>query len=142
MYIGNLGNGKFTEVQTGNYDSQCSFLLAENGKGSFTADRKQINVIGNNKAVAEIAGANGSSMFLIRSNSDSLHAYRLNKLNHKIVSINLDDTYASITFSNSMKCMQEFYYTSFYLSQSSRRLTISPNIQTVVIYNSSGKNAN
>ena len=81
-------------------------------------------------------------MFLISGNSDSLHAYRLNKPNHKILSINPDDTYASTTFRDSMKCRQEFYYCSSYLSQSSRRLTISPNIQTVVIYNSLGKNAN
>lgn len=57
-----------------------------------------MNVIGDNKAVAEIVGANGSSMSLISSNYSSLHAYRLNKPNHKRVAINPDDTYASITF--------------------------------------------
>ena len=60
-------------------------------------------------------------MFRISSNSDSLHAYRLNKPNHKILSINPDDTYASTTFRDSMKCRQEFYYGSSYLSQSSCR---------------------
>lgn len=73
-------------------------MASSNGKGSFTLDRRQMNVIRDNKAVVEIAGTNGSSMFLISSNSDSLHAYRLNKRNHKMVSINPDDTYASTTF--------------------------------------------
>lgn len=133
------GNSYATEVQTGRYDAQGSFLLIGDGKGKFTADRKEINVIGDNKAVAEMAGANGSSMVLISSNSDSLHAYRLNQPHQKIVSVNSDDTYAIITFRNGMKCRKEFYYGSSYLSQSSRRLTISPNIHSVAIYNSAGK---
>jgi hypothetical protein len=134
-----VGNSYSTEVQTGRYDAQGSFLLMGNGKGSFTADRNEINVIGDNKAVAEMLDANGSSMFLISSNSDSLHVYRLNQPHQKVVFINPDDTYAIITFRNGIKCRQEFYYGSSYLSQSSRQLMISPNIQTVNIYNSSGK---
>ncbi len=134
-----VGNSYATEVQTGRYDAQGSFLLTGNGKGKFAVNRKEINVIGDNKAIAEIRGANGSSKFLISSNSDSLHSYRLNQPRQKIVSISPDDTYANITLRNGMKCRQEFYFGSSYLSQSSRRLTISSNIQSVVIYNSSGK---
>ena len=134
-----VGNSYATEVQTGRYDAQGSFLLIGDGKGKFTADRKEINVIGDNKAVAEMLGANGSSIFLISSNADSLHAYRLNQPHQKSVSINPDETYASITFRNGMRCRQEFYYGTSYLSQSARRLAISPYIQSVIIYNSSGK---
>ncbi|WP_018616870.1 hypothetical protein [Segetibacter koreensis] len=90
----------------------------------------------------EIAGTNDSSMFLNTSSSNSLHAYRLNKPNHKLGPFNPDDTYTSTTFRNSMKCWQQFYYGSSYLSQSSGRLTISPNIQTVVIYSFFEENAN
>ena len=133
-----VGNSYATEVQTGRYDAQGSFLLSGNGKGNFTVNRKEINVIGDNKAIAELISANGSSLFLISSNSDSLHVYRLNQAPQKIISINPDDTYANITFRNGMKCRREFYYGSTYLSQSTRRLTISPNIQSVVIYNSTG----
>ncbi|MEO7984878.1 MAG: FG-GAP-like repeat-containing protein, partial [Bacteroidota bacterium] len=133
------GNSYSTEVQTGRYDAQGSFLLMGNGKGSFTANRKEINVIGDNKAVAEIQGADGASIFLISSNNDSLHAYRLNQPGQRAVPVNADDTYAVITFKNGIKRRQEFYYGSSYLSQSGRRLFISPNIQTIVIFNSSGK---
>ncbi|MEJ7685128.1 MAG: VCBS repeat-containing protein [Segetibacter sp.] len=134
-----VGNSYATEVQTGRYDAQGSFLLLGNGKGKFTANRKEINVIGDNKAVAELMNTNGSSIFLISSNSDSIHSYRLNQSNQKIVAINPDDSYASITFWNGKKCRQEFYYGSSYLSQSSRRLTISPYIRSVVIYNTEGR---
>jgi ABC-type Fe2+-enterobactin transport system substrate-binding protein len=109
-----------------------------NGKGNFTANRKMINVTGDNKAVAELIDANGSSLFLISSNSDSLHASRLNELKQKVVSIHPDETYAIITNQSGIKYRQEFYYGNTYLSQSTRRLTISPNIKSLVIYNYSG----
>ncbi len=95
-------------------------------------------MIGDNKAVAELFNANGSSLFLISSSSDSLHVFRLNQPAQKIVSINADDTYAIITFRNGNKCRREFYYGSTYLSQSTRRLTISKDIQSVTVYNSQG----
>jgi hypothetical protein len=133
-----IGNSYATEVQTGRYDSQGSFLLFGDGKGNFTVNRKEINAIGDNKAIAELISANGSSLFLISSNSDSLHVYRLNQPSQKIVSINPDDTYAIIAFRNGTKCRREFYYGSTYLSQSTRQLTISPNIRSVDVYNSAG----
>lgn len=133
-----VGNSYSTEVQTGRYDAQGSFLLTGDGKGNFTVDRRQLNVIGDNKAVAELFEANGSSIFLISSNSDSLHAYRLNAPSQKIISINPDETYALINFRNGAKRRQEFYYGSGYISQSSRHLPISPDIQSVIIYNSAG----
>jgi hypothetical protein len=132
------GNSYSTEVQTGRYDAQGSFLLMGDGKGNFTVDRTQLNVIGDNKAVAELLTANGSSIFLLSSNSDSLHAYRLNVPSQKFISVNPDDTYAIINFRNGTKYRQEFYYGSSYLSQSTRRFTISPNIQSAIIYNSAG----
>jgi hypothetical protein len=88
--------------------------------------------------VAELLTANGSSIFLLSSNSDSLHAYRLNVPSQKFISVNPDDTYAIINFRNGTKYRQEFYYGSSYLSQSTRRFTISPNIQSAIIYNSAG----
>jgi hypothetical protein len=142
-----VGNSFATEVQTGRYDAQGSFLLIGDGKarlngevgqGNFTVNRKELNVIGDNKAVAELLNANDSSLFLISSNSDSLHVCRLNQSAQKIVSIYPDDTYAIITFRNGVKSRNEFYYGSTYLSQSTRRLTISSNIQSMVIYNSVG----
>ncbi|HXL56595.1 MAG TPA: FG-GAP-like repeat-containing protein, partial [Chitinophagaceae bacterium] len=133
-----VGNSYATEVQTGRYDAQGSFLLIGDGKGNFTVNRRELNVVGDNKAVAELLNANGSSLFLISSNSDSLHTYRLNQPAQKIVSIYPDDSYAIITFRNGVKCRREFYYGSTYLSQSTHRLTITPNIQSVIIYNAAG----
>ena len=133
-----VGNSYATEVQTGRYDAQGSVLLTGNGKGNFTADRKEINVIGDNKGLSQLINANGSTLFLVSSNADSLHVYRLNEAKQKIVAINANDAYAILTARNGMKYRQEFYYGSTYLSQSSRRLTVAANIKSVVIYNNSG----
>ncbi|MGZ8559636.1 MAG: FG-GAP repeat domain-containing protein, partial [Chitinophagaceae bacterium] len=133
-----VGNSYSTEVQTGNYDAQGSLLLFGNGKGKFTANRKQINVARDNKAIAELIGADGSSLFLISSNSDSLNVFRLNKSGQKNISINPGETHALVTDRHGIKYRQEFYYGNSYLSQSGRHLTISPNIRSAVIYNYSG----
>jgi hypothetical protein len=134
-----VGNSYATEVQTGRYDAQGSVLLIGNGKGNFIADKKQINVIGDNKSLSQLINANGSSLFLVGSNADSLHVYHLNEAPQKVVAIDAKDAYAIITARNGMKRRQEFYYGSTYLSQSSRRLTVAANIQSVVIYNNAGK---
>ena len=101
-------------------------------------NRKEINANGDNKAVAQLISANGTSLFLISSNSDSLKVYRMNPAVEKTISIMPDDTYAIITRRNGTTYRHEFYYGSTYLSQSGRHLTISPNIRSVAIYNYSG----
>lgn len=134
-----VGNSYSTEVQASRYDAQGSFLLMGNGKGGFTANRKEIKVIGDNKAVAEIQSADGSSLFLISSNSDSLHVFRLNQPHQKVVAINPDDAYAISTFRNGFKRREEFHYGNAYLSQSGRQLLVAPNVQSIVIFKSSGE---
>ncbi len=133
-----VGNSYSTEVQTGRYDGQGSLLLLGNGKGIFTINRKEINVEGDNKALVELIDGNGSSLFLISSNSDSLQTYRLNLPKQNIISIHPDETYAIVTNGKGLKSRREFYYGSTYLSQSTRRFTIPPGIKSVVIYNTAG----
>ncbi|MCW3120276.1 MAG: hypothetical protein JWM28_4358 [Chitinophagaceae bacterium] len=134
-----VGNSYATEVQTGRYDAQGSVLLIGNGKGNFMADKRQFNVIGDNKSLSQLINANGSSLFLVGSNADSLHVYHLDEALQKVIAIEANDAYAIVTARNGMKCRQEFYYGNTYLSQSSRRLTVAANIQSVVIYNNAGK---
>lgn len=134
-----VGNSYATEVQTGRYDAQGSFLLLGNGKGSFEVDRSDINVLGDNKAVAQLNSATGLPLFLISSNSDSLHAYRFTGSTKKSVAIQPDETYAIITNRRGTHTRQEFYYGNSYLSQSARRLSIPENTTAVVIYNTAGK---
>lgn len=133
-----VGNSYATEVQTGRYDAQGSVLLMGNGKGNFIADRKPINAMRDNKSLAELIHSDGTSLYVVGSNSDSLQVYRLNEAKQKSVAINRDDAYAIVTAKNGKQYRQEFYYGSSYLSQSARHLTIAPNIQSVIIFNNQG----
>jgi hypothetical protein len=134
-----VGNSYSTEVQTGRYDAQGSFLLMGNGKDGFTVNRNAINAIGDNKSVVEILNATGLSTFLIGTNSDSLHAWRLNKPLQKAIPVSDDDAYAIITLNNGVKRRQEFYFGNSYLSQSGRWMEIAPIYKNLVIYNTAGK---
>jgi hypothetical protein len=134
-----VGNSYATEVQTGRYDAQGAFLLVNNGKGGFNVDRKKTTWIGDNKSVVQMAAANGSSLFLVSSNSDSLRAFRLQHAGSKLISVQQDDAFAMITERTGRTYRHEFYFGNSYLSQSSRRLVVHPNTKSVVIYNNAGK---
>jgi hypothetical protein len=114
-------------------------MLLGDGRGNFTVDRKNTNWNGDNKAVVQLAAANGSSLFLVSSNSDSLRAFRLQQEAVRTITVQPDDAFAVITGSDGRQQRQEFYYGNSYLSQSTRRLTVAPNTKSVDIYNSSGK---
>ncbi|MBA4168477.1 MAG: VCBS repeat-containing protein [Chitinophagaceae bacterium] len=132
------GNSYSAEVQSGRYDAQGSVLLTGDGKGNFFAKRNAINIAGDNKALAQLINADGSSLFLVSSNNDSLHAFRFNGAHQKVLNILPDDAYAILASRKGVKSRQEFYYGSTYLSQSTRRLIIAPEIRSVVIYNNNG----
>ena len=133
-----VGNSYSTEVQTGRYDAQGSIVLMGNGKGNFTVDRRPVNSIGDNKSLVEMVSSDGSSLYAVGSNSDSLHLYRLNEAKQQLVSLNRDDAFALVTVRNGKQYRQEFYYGSSYLSQSGRHMTIAPNIKSVTIFNNLG----
>lgn len=134
-----VGNSYSTEVQTGRYDAQGSFILFGDGKGHFSVDKKQININGDNKAVASLIDADGSSLFLITSNSDSLQTYRSNKRKQPAVFLKPDDSYAIINNRDNSKYRQEFYYGNSYLSQSGRHLIIGSSIKSITVFDTKGK---
>lgn len=132
-----VGNSYATEVQTGRYDAQGSLLLLNNGRGKFTVDRKSANWQGDNKSVVRLT-ANGSSMFLVGSNSDSLRAYQFHRKAVKTIPVDPGDAFAMIVDQHGRKRRHEFYYGNSYLSQSSRQLVVHPATKSIVIYNNTG----
>lgn len=134
-----VGNSYATEVQTGRYDAQGGFLLMGNGKGDFTIDRKNTNRAGDNKAVVQLTGANGSPLYIVGSNSDSVRAYHLSSEPLPTIAVHPEETYAVITNRIGQQQRREFYYGNSYLSQSARRLTIHSDTKSVSIYTHAGK---
>jgi len=134
-----VGNSYATEVQTGRYDAQGSFVLLGNGARSFQVDRKSLNCIGDNKAVVELRAADGRTLLFISSNSDSLHVFSFADNQQKSVAVNSDETYAVIKQRNGKTYRQEFYFSNSYLSQSTRRFSISADVTSVTFYNVQGE---
>jgi enediyne biosynthesis protein E4 len=133
------GNSFAPEVQTGRYDAQGSLLLRGNGKGGFVADRKALNVAGDNKALARLVDPDGRSLLVMSSNNDSLHAFTLNDASTRNLNIRQDETFAEITRSNGSKYREEFYFGNSYLSQSGRHLIVAHDTRQVIIHDTNGQ---
>ena len=78
-----VGNSYSTEVQTGRYDAQGSLILRGDGKGNFKVDRHALNVIGDNRAVANLKKSDGRNLILIAANSDNLKVFIYKNSNSK-----------------------------------------------------------
>jgi len=132
-----VGNSFSTEAQTGRYDAQGSLFLRGDGKGNLKPERSLLNLNGDNKSIVSINMANGSSMIIIGTNSDSLKTFSINRKS-RVIQLLPDESYAVITERNNHSYRQEFYYGHTYLSQGSRSLSIPVNTRSITIYTFSG----
>ena len=132
-----VGNSFAPEMQTGRNDAQGMLVLRGNGNGNFNVTSKGFNLASDNKAISSIQDADGARLFLISSNAGYLKAYRGNTT-EKSIALTDSDMYAIITQKNGKKYKEEFSFGQSYISQSSRRLYISSNTASVIIYNTKG----
>jgi hypothetical protein len=138
-----VGNSYAAEVQSGWYDASIGLYMKGDGKGNFIPQhvtKSGFFVNGDAKSIAQITTSDGSSLFLVGCNNDSLKAFapaapRLQQITIKLAPA---DVYGEITYRDGSKRKEEFYYGSTYLSQSSRTWRVPIDAQ-VVIYDSQGK---
>ncbi len=132
-----VGNSFAPEVQTGRNDAQGMLILEGNGQGGFTVNRNEYNSASDNKAISCLQTADGYPLYLVSSNSGKLKAY---KAKQKTGQIALADTdaYGIILYKNGKSSKAEFQFGNSYLSQSSRKLFISPQVKAVTIYSVTG----
>jgi enediyne biosynthesis protein E4 len=133
-----VGNSFSTEVQTGRYDAQGSLFMKGDSKGNFSSDRSMLFTKGDNKSVVQLHAADGSSIVLIGTNSDSLKVFRCKIKPRKTIMLFPDDCYAVIIDKAGKQYRREFYYGNTYLSQSSRSIDLTDNEKTITIFNTSG----
>jgi hypothetical protein len=134
------GNDYGTEVSIGRYDALNGLLLQGDGKGGF----KPLNIMqsgifipGNGKALVKLKGADNRMLIAASQNKDKLKVFKL-KVPAKNINVMPDDAYAIIKYKNGKTSKQEFYYGASYLSQSSRFISMSENIESVTILNDGG----
>ncbi|WKN43726.1 VCBS repeat-containing protein [Tunicatimonas pelagia] len=123
------GNDFSPETITGRYDASVGTLLPGDGTGNFTAvapTTSGLVVPGNARGVATLQLGNQWA-YLFAKNSDSLQVYSTAHASSpkNFVTIPLNALKATVTFADSSQWVQEFYYGSSYLSQSSRKLPLS-----------------
>ena len=134
------GNDFGTEVTNGRYDAMNGLLLLGNGKGGFATQtilQSGILILGDAKALIKLKSDNG---YLIASsqNKGPLKIFSRKDSAQKLVSLDANDRAVLITLNNGAVRKEELYYGNSFLSQSSRFITIGPNVNKAEAVNSKG----
>ncbi|WP_018616871.1 VCBS repeat-containing protein [Segetibacter koreensis] len=134
------GNSYSTEVSTGRYDAMEGLLLSGDGKGNFKPLKSSVTGFKADrdvKGLAEIT-ANGSEVILVANNDNNMQAFQFKEKPASIISIKNTDAYAIVKKKNGRFYRQEFYYGSNYLSQSSRKLKVGKDVNSIDIFDYKG----
>lgn len=135
------GNQNSADPLFGNYDASNGIFLKGNGKG----DLKPVSTLesglylnGDQKSITSLFTEN-QIVTVAAANQGPLKAYKYRASStKKIIPLNTMDAGAYITLNNGEKTKLEFYYGNSYLSQSSRKFEISPQMKEVIIYDFNG----
>jgi hypothetical protein len=112
-------------------------ILEGDGQGGFTINRNEYNSATDNKAISCLQTADGYQMYLVSSNSGNLKAYKPKQKSTAILLAD-EDVYAVIKYNNGKSSKSEFQFGNSYLSQSSRKLFISPEVKAITIFTVAG----
>lgn len=137
MDVIGVGNSFAPEVQTGRADAQGMLILEGNGQGGFAVNRTEYNSASDNKAISCLQTAEGYPLYLVSSNNNKMKAYR-SKSKQQSIPLSDTDAFAVIKYKNGTSAKCEFQFGNSYLSQSSRKLFISPQAATITIYSVNG----
>ena len=132
------GNDYGTEVATGRYDALNGLMLKGDGKGGFTAQsilQSGIFLPGNGKSLAKLRSSSSKYLLAATENRGPMKLFQL-KTQSANFPINNNDVFATITYKNGKKQKREFYYGSSFLSQSSRFITVTGEVQSITVTNS------
>jgi hypothetical protein len=135
------GNDYGTHISIGRYDAMNGLLLKGDGNGKFlplTIQQSGIYIPGNGKALVKMIGPNRSYIVAASQNRDHIRLFEMNA-RKPVVKVNPDDRVATLHFKDGRIRKEEFYYGSSFLSQSSRFISITPNVSLIDITNQSGK---
>ena len=136
-----VGNSYATEVATGRYDASIGLCLMGDGKGNFKSvpwEETGFLVDGDAKGLAQLQAADGHRLLIATANSGRLKIHRFNA-DHKHNFIpGPTDALILINLKNGSTVKMELYHGSSYLSQSSRSVRITPDMEKVEIISYNG----
>jgi hypothetical protein len=137
-----IGNDFGNEVNTGQFDAITGLVLLGDGKGSFSVSKSAQSgffVNGDGKALAKLISEDDQPVFIASQNKDRLLAFKSAANNQKIINTDPLDAYAIINYTDGRKEKRDVNYGSGYLSQSSRKLVISPNANSIEVFSFDGQ---
>jgi enediyne biosynthesis protein E4 len=137
-----VGNDFGMELLQGRADAFYGLaLLNQNGK-SFQAlnmDESHFLVPRDARGLARISMLNKTELILATQNKDSLQVFMPLNQGGEIIRLNASESKVRIVYHNKQERIQELYWGSTFLSQESRTIRITPQMKTLVFYDSRGK---
>lgn len=136
------GNFYNTEIETTRHDAATGTVLLGNGDGTFVPQRSIITGLrndGDSKGMAvTMNGKNNQPVFLLGNSNGAMESFKLIKKVNTVV-CNGNDAYATVTMKDGAVRLQELYNGSGYLSQSSKYITITPDVKEVTVTTYTGE---
>jgi len=135
------GNMYATEVNTGRYDASMGLYARGDGHGGFTPVRPMNTgffAYGDEKGMVKLRVGEGRELVIVADNSGPLRVFA-NCATGRYFVAESDDAYAIVTLRTGKKYKHEFQYGSTYLSQSSRTLMVSSEVERIEVFDFKGK---
>ncbi|HEY9488131.1 MAG TPA: RNA-binding protein, partial [Chryseosolibacter sp.] len=140
-----VGNSYATEVSSGRLDASIGLLLRGDGSGSFTSQsvlKTGFAVDQNAKGLGRLQTSDGRWLIVASVNDDKIITHRATSESKEYLNPRADDAFALIKLKNGQRYRHEFYYGSTYLSQSSRRMPIPIDVESITVFDFSGQMRN
>ncbi|UZR96518.1 VCBS repeat-containing protein [Chondrinema litorale] len=137
-----VGNDYGNEVNMGQYDALIGLVLLGDGNGQFkpmSVTESGFMVEGDAKALSKLVLANEQEIYLATQNRGKIEVYASAKQNAKNIEVAPLEYKAELTYSNGKKEQKEIQYGSGFLSQSTRKISIEPEVEKVVLFSYNGE---
>jgi enediyne biosynthesis protein E4 len=137
-----VGNDFGMELLQGRADAFYGLALLNQDGKSFQAlnmDESHFLVPRDARGLARISMLNKTELILATQNKDSLQVFMPLNQDGEIIRLNASESKVRIVYHNKQERIQELYWGSTFLSQESRTIRITPQMKTLVFYDSRGK---
>ncbi len=136
-----VGNDYGNEVNVGQYDAFIGLTLIGDGAGNFSVSgwkKSGFFVNGDAKALVRM-DVNGKETIIVSQNLGPLKSFSQSESTKKLIPVEQLDKSAILTFSDGKTQKVELSYGSGYLSQSTRKIPVTPEVTSLEITNFAGE---
>lgn len=137
-----VGNSYNIEVVNGRYDASIGTILLNRGDHFISADAGETNFLveGDSRGIVRIETSGGESILVIARNNESPQAFRIDAFSGvRKVKPTAAETSAILYLKDGSSRKVEFARGSGYLSQGSRQMVVSPQMERIELFGINGK---